>query len=140
MINNETIFNPCLYVLKHALGYHSHITYAGFQLLKIIVFDLIDEVRTYFTYMMHGGWFGKGIPIAWPLRSPDLKPLDCRHSIPYVKNLVYLVKNHELQQLKAHTWNAVPAVTYNIHQNMWTEFEYFLDIRCATNDANTKIY
>jgi len=97
MTNNETIFNPCLCVLKHVLGFHSHITYAGFQLLKIIFFDLIDEVRNYFTYVMHGGWFGKGTPIAWPLRSPDLTPLDCRHSIPYVNNLVYLVKNHELQ-------------------------------------------
>jgi hypothetical protein len=90
--------------------------------------------------MMHGGWFGKGTPIAWPFRSPDLTPLDCRHIIPYVNNLVYLVKNHELQQLKAHTWDAVPAVTYNMPQNMWTEFKYFLDICCAINNANTKIY
>ena len=92
MTNIEMIFNPCLRVLKHVLGYHSHITYAGYQLLKIIVFDLVDEVRNYFTYMMPGGWFGKRTPIAWPLRSPDLTPLDCRESIPYVNNLVYLVK------------------------------------------------
>jgi hypothetical protein len=60
MTNIETLFNPCLRVLKHVVGYHSHITYAGFQLLKITVFHLVDEVRNYFTYMMPGGWFGKG--------------------------------------------------------------------------------
>lgn len=140
MTNIEMIFNPCLHVLKHVLGYHSHITYAGFQLLKVNVFDLVDEVRNYFTYMMPGGWFGKGTPIAWPLRSPDLTPLDCRDSIPYVNNLVYLVKIHELQQFKAHIWDTLPAVTYNMPQNMWTEFEYFLDICCTISGASTKIY
>jgi len=128
MTNIEMIFNPCLHVLKHVLGYHSHITYAGYQLLKIIVFDLVDEVRNYFTYMMPGGWFGKRTPIAWCLRSPDLTPPDCRESIPYVNNLVYLVKKQALQQMKAHIRDAMSAVTYNMPQNMWTEFEYFLDI------------
>jgi hypothetical protein len=74
MTNIETIFNTCLCVLKHVLGYHSYITYAGFQLLKIIVIDLVNEVRNYFSYMMPGAWFGKETPIAWHLRSPDLTP------------------------------------------------------------------
>lgn len=140
MTNIETIFNPCLHVLKHGLGYHSHITYAGFQLLKVIVFELVDEVTNYFTYMMPGGWFGKGTPIAWSLSSPDLTPMDCRDSIPYVNNLIYLVKNHELQHFKTHIWDAVPAVTYSMPQNMWTEFEYF-QYTCSTiSDAKTKIY
>jgi hypothetical protein len=90
--------------------------------------------------MMPGGWFGKRTPIAWPLRSPDLTPLDCRESIPYVNNLVYLVKNQELQQMKAHLRDAMPAVTYNKPQNMRRESEYFLDICCTISGANTKIY
>jgi hypothetical protein len=93
-------WTPCLCVLKHVLGYHSHTNYAGFQMLKIIVFDLVYEVRNYFTYMMPGGWFGKGTPIAWSLRLPNLTPLDCRHSIPYVNTLYTWLKNMNFSSWK----------------------------------------
>jgi hypothetical protein len=62
---------------------------------------------------MPGGWIGKGTPFAWPLRLTDLTPLDFSLWV-YVNNLKYLVKNHDIQQLKTHIWNAVPAITYNM--------------------------
>jgi hypothetical protein len=76
MTNIEMIFNQCPHVWKHVLGYHSHIIYAGFQLLKIIIFYLVHDVKNCLTYLMPGGWIDKGTPIAWPLRLPDLTPLD----------------------------------------------------------------
>jgi len=39
------IFELCPHVLKHVVGYHSHsIPHAGFQLLKIVVSDLVEKV------------------------------------------------------------------------------------------------
>jgi hypothetical protein len=43
--NVKTIFDFCPRVLKHVMGYRSHsVLYAGFRLLKVIVFDVVDDV------------------------------------------------------------------------------------------------
>ena len=43
--NIQTIFDLCPRVLKHVVGYCSHsIACANFQLLKIVVFDQVDDV------------------------------------------------------------------------------------------------
>jgi hypothetical protein len=77
----------------HALGHRSHsVHYDGFKLLKVVVFDLVDEVRTHLNHTMPGGWIGNGAPIAWPPRSPDLTTLDL-FVWGYVKNLVYQFGN-----------------------------------------------
>ena len=47
-----------------------------FQLLKIIAFDLVDEVRNHLNHMMPGGWFSRETSIVWPPRSPDFTPLN----------------------------------------------------------------
>lgn len=44
-------------MFRGAVGYRSHsATYAGFQVLKIIVFDLGDEVSDHLKYTMSGEW------------------------------------------------------------------------------------
>jgi hypothetical protein len=46
MTNIQTLFNLCPHVLSRVVGYCSHrIPYASLQLLKIMVFDLVDELR-----------------------------------------------------------------------------------------------
>ena len=41
----QTIFDFCPRVLKHVMGYRSHsVPYPGFRLLKVIVFDVVDDV------------------------------------------------------------------------------------------------
>jgi hypothetical protein len=47
-----------------------------FQLLKIIAFELVDEVRNHPNHMMPGGWFSRETSIVWPPRSPDFTPLN----------------------------------------------------------------
>jgi hypothetical protein len=73
----QAIFDLCPRVLKRVLGYHSHdIPCASFQLLKIVVFYLEDAVRNRLSHTIPDGWIGKGTPISWLLRSPDVKPLN----------------------------------------------------------------
>jgi hypothetical protein len=43
--NIQTIFDFCSRVLKYIMGYRSHrVLYTGFRLLKVIVFDVVDEI------------------------------------------------------------------------------------------------
>jgi hypothetical protein len=43
--NIQTTFDLCTHALKLVVGYRNHgVPYAGFQQLKIVVFDLVDEV------------------------------------------------------------------------------------------------
>jgi hypothetical protein len=46
------------------------------------------DVREYFDETFGNRWIGRGGPITWPLRSPDLTPLDLFLS-GYMQSLVY---------------------------------------------------
>jgi hypothetical protein len=74
-----------------------------------------------------------------PPRLPDLIPLDF-FLWGYVKNIVYQVKNNDLQHLKPCTRDAVATVTPNMLQATWNEVEYRLNICRATKKAHNEIY
>jgi hypothetical protein len=80
---------------------------------------------------MAGKWIGRGGPIAWPPRWPDLTPLNF-FLWGYVKNIVYQVKINDLQHLK--------AVTPIMLQAMWHEVECHLDICRVTKGTHIEIY
>jgi hypothetical protein len=61
-----------------------------------------------------GRWIGRGGPISWPSRSPDISPLDF-FLWGYVKDIVYKMQT-------------------------WQEIEYRLDILRATNGAHVQLY
>jgi hypothetical protein len=84
-------------------------------------------------------WIGRGGPIAWSSRSPDLITLDF-FLWDYVRNTVYQLKINDFQHLKAHIKNTVAKVIPNMLQAMWNEAEYCLDICHAIKEAHTKIY
>jgi hypothetical protein len=88
---------------------------------------------------MAGRWVGRGGPIAWPHRSPDLTPLAFFFQ-GYVKNIVYQVKINCLQRLKARIRDAVATVRPNMLQAAWNQVEYHLDICCPTKGAQIEIY
>jgi hypothetical protein len=49
----QTIFDICPRVSKNVKGYRSHsVPFPGFQTLKVVVFDLVDEVRTRLYHMV----------------------------------------------------------------------------------------
>ncbi|PNF37864.1 hypothetical protein B7P43_G07422 [Cryptotermes secundus] len=73
------------------------------------------HVRNHLDREMAGRLIGRGGPIAWPPRSPDLTPMDFL-LWGYVKNTVYQVKINDIQYLKARIREAGSVVTPNIHQ------------------------
>jgi hypothetical protein len=88
---------------------------------------------------MAGRWIGRGGPIAWPFRSPDLTPL-IFFLCGYVKKIVYQVNINNLQQLKARITAVMATVTPNMLQATWNEVAYRLDICRATMGAHIQTY
>jgi hypothetical protein len=85
------------------------------------------------------GWIGRGGPIAWPPRLPDLTPLDS-FLWGYVKNTVYQVEINDFQSLKTRIRDAVAMVAPNILQATWNDVEYHLYICHVTKAAHIEIY
>ena len=84
-------------------------------------------------------WIGRGGPIPWPPRSPDLSPL---HFFlwRYIKNTVYAEKIRNIQQLQERITSAVETVTRDMIQKTWHEIEFRLDVSRATNGARIEMY
>lgn len=88
-------------------------------------------MRSYLNHTMLDKWIGRGVAISWPPRSLDLTQLDF-FLWGYVMNLVYQVRNKDLQQLKADIRDPMAMVIHNMLQNTWTEVKYHLNICHAT--------
>lgn len=59
--NIQTMFDTSPSVLKKVVGYRSEgVTYANFQILKVFVFDHVNETRYHGNYMKPEGWFTLG--------------------------------------------------------------------------------
>ena len=63
-------------------------------------------------------WIGRGGPIPWPPRSPDLSPLDF-FLWAYIKNIVYAEKVRNIQQLQERITSAIETVTQDMTQKTW---------------------
>ena len=57
------------------------------------------EARTWLNEKFNGRWIGRGGPISWPRRSPDLTPLDF-FLWEYIKTKVYKTKVNDISNLK----------------------------------------
>ena len=84
-------------------------------------------------------WIGRGGPIPWPPRSPDLSPLDF-FLCGYIKNIVYAEKIRNIQHLQERITSAIENVTRDMIQKTWQEIEYRLDVSRATNGAHIEMY
>jgi hypothetical protein len=84
-------------------------------------------------------WIGRGGPIAWRAKLPDLTPLGF-FLWGYVKNIVYQVNINDLQHLKACIRDALATITPNMLQATWNEVEYHLGICHATKGPHIEIY
>jgi len=62
---------------------------------------------------MPDGWIGRGQAIACLPRSLDLTPVDS-FLWGYVKNLVFYVKNTDIQHSKVRVRDAVTTITHNM--------------------------
>ena len=84
-------------------------------------------------------WIGRGGPIPWPPRSPDLSPLDI-FLWGYIKNIVYAEKIRNIQQLQERITSAIEIVTRDMIRKTWQEIEFRLDVSRATNVAHIEMY
>ena len=84
-------------------------------------------------------WIGRGGPIPWPPRSPDLSPLDF-FLWGYIKNIVYAKKIRNIQQLQERITSATETVTRDMIQKTCKETEFRLDVSTATNGAHIEMY
>ena len=65
-------------------------------------------------------WIGRGEPIPWPPRSPDLSPLDF-FLWGYIKNIVYAEKIRNNQDLQDRITSAIETVTRDMSQKTWQD-------------------
>jgi hypothetical protein len=81
------------------------------------------EVTTYLNRKFRGRWIGRGGPVAWPPRFPDLSPLD------FFKSLVYRRgKSETREQLAARIQDAFEGFRYYFPRFPWQES---MDLRLA---------
>lgn len=67
------------------------------------------QVRNYLNRKYNQNWLGRGGPVPWPARSPDLTPLDS-YLWGEVKRLVYVEEAQSLENLKTMIINAFDKV------------------------------
>jgi len=84
-------------------------------------------------------WIGRGGPIPWPPRSPDISPLDF-FLCGYIKNTVCAEKIRNIQHLQERITSAIETVTRDMIQKPWQEIEFRLDVSRATNGAHIEMY
>ena len=82
---------------------------------------------------------GRGGPIPWPPRSPDLSPLDF-FPWGYIKNIVYAEEIRNIQHVQERITSAIETVTLDMIQKTWQETELRLDVSRATNAAHIEMY
>jgi hypothetical protein len=70
-----------------------------------------------------GRWIGRGGPISWPPRSPDITPLDF-FLWGYVKDIVYKMQVRDIDQLKTRIRDAITTVDVRMLAQTWQEIEY----------------
>ncbi|KFM69781.1 hypothetical protein X975_15179, partial [Stegodyphus mimosarum] len=86
-----------------------------------------------------GRWIGRGGPIPWPLRSPDITPLDF-FLWGFVKDNVYRRRVSNVDDLKARITTAIASVDADMLAGTWREIEYRLDILRATKRAHVEVH
>ena len=59
------------------------------------------HMREYLNESFHNCWLGRGGPVAWPPRWPDLTPLDY-YFWGHMKTLVYETKVNSREELRCH--------------------------------------
>ena len=73
------------------------------------------QVRDWLNLKFPGGWIGRGGPIPWPARSPDLTPLDF-YLWGFMKSYVYQVDIRTREQLIERIMEAGDVVRQNLQQ------------------------
>jgi hypothetical protein len=84
-------------------------------------------------------WIGRGGPILWPPRSPDITPMDFL-LWRYVKDIVYKTKFRDINDLKERITDAIATVDKAMLERKWMEIEHRFDVLRATNGAHVEVF
>jgi len=84
-------------------------------------------------------WTGRDGPTPWPLRLPDITPLDF-FLWGYVKDRVFSTPVPDITNLKARITDAFATITKDMLENTWREIDYRLDVLRATKGAHVEVY
>jgi hypothetical protein len=83
----------------------------------------VEAVREYLNTRFSCRWIGQAAPKAWPLRSPDLTPLDF-FFWGFVKDRVYVPPLPEnVAELRTRITAAVAEVTPEMLRRVWQEID-----------------
>jgi hypothetical protein len=74
-------------------------------------------VRTLLNQTFPGRWIGRGKPLAWPVRSQDLSPLDF-FLRGHLRSVVYTKKPTDIANLKQKTTDEIRVLTIDQLQNV----------------------
>ena len=91
------------------------------------------QVRQFLNEKFPNRWIGRGGPLSWPPRSPDLTPLDF-FLWGHVKSNVYLTKPRSLEDLQAKIIDVTEGITENQLQNFFQELQNRITL-CIHNDG-----
>jgi hypothetical protein len=96
----------------------------------------LEEVREYLKTQFPGRWIGRAMPIAWPLRSPDLTPLDF-FSWGFIKDRLFVpTLPANVAELRTRITAAVAEVTPEMLRSVWQGINYRWDICRITNGSH----
>ena len=106
------------------------------NVLDVSTQEEIKRCKNFLTCIFLGAGLGFGRPIPWPLRLPDLTPLDF-FLREYVKNIVYKTPVTSLDELK---FRIVAAIkTPQMLENTWKEITYRLNILRAAKGTRIEV-
>ena len=78
------------------------------------------RVRRSLDMRFPGQWIGRGGPIPWPARSPDVTPLDF-FFWGYVKDLVFQTPVADIDDLTTRIREVIATVNVNMLANTWNK-------------------
>ena len=96
-------------------------------------------VRQFLSVTFPNRWIGRGRPILWPPRSPNITPMDF-FLWGYVKDIVYKTKIRDINDLKERIIDAIATVDEAMLERTLMEIEYRLDVLRATDGTSVEVF
>lgn len=96
------------------------------------------RVREFLNETFPGRWIGRGGPILWPPRSPDITPLDF-FLWGYVKDIVYKTQVQDINDLRNRITGAIATIDEAMLRRTWRELDFRLDLLFASNGDHVKV-
>ena len=97
------------------------------------------RVRRSLDMRFPGQWIGRGGPIPWPARSPDVTPLDF-FFWGYVKDLVFQTPVADIDDLTTRIREVIATVNVNMLANTWNNLKRRLEYLRDNEGAHYEVY